>query len=187
MWTSIHSRSHNTHLNWCLISARKHWLWFSHPTMLRNTWRWFCTASMQWCTGWPQLVPASTSGPASQSSRTQARFLLESKHLLIQSFKGCCSLPRPGPQWLLDNYTTQRAFYFVLFLLISIKKAKRFVLWHIYSKRRTSRSVDSPKQNFSLVLSQLQRSVLFLQATKILKQWTKLYWKYTLSLLYYMP
>ena len=41
--------------------------------------RWFCTVSMQWCMGWPQLVPASSFEPASQSSRIQARFLLKMK------------------------------------------------------------------------------------------------------------
>ena len=44
-----------------------------------NIWRWFCTVSMQWCMGWPQLVPASSFEPASQSSRIQARYLLKMK------------------------------------------------------------------------------------------------------------
>ena len=54
-----------------------------------NIWRWFCTVSMQWCMGWPQLVPASSFERASQSSRIQARFLLKMKmppnhlHLLL--------------------------------------------------------------------------------------------------------
>ena len=34
---------------------------------------------------------------------------------LIQSFIGCGSLSRLGPQWLLDNSTTQRAFYVSMF------------------------------------------------------------------------
>ena len=45
----------------------------------RNIWRWSYTASMQWCMGWPQLVPASSFEPASQSSRIQARYLLKMK------------------------------------------------------------------------------------------------------------
>ena len=104
----------------------------------RNIWRWSYTVSMQWCMGWPQLVPASSFEPASQSSRIQARFLLKIKitfatkpstnhqtspdsnsqlhmYTLIQSFIGCGSLSRLGPQWLLDNSTTQRAFYVSMF------------------------------------------------------------------------
>ena len=36
-------------------------------------------------------------------------------YTLIQSFIGCGSLSRLGPQWLLDNSTTQRAFYVSMF------------------------------------------------------------------------
>ena len=55
-----------------------------HPSIF---WRWFYTGSMLLCTGWLLSVPALTSGPASRSSPTQARFRCHNdyRHDICQS------------------------------------------------------------------------------------------------------